>query len=924
MSLATGTRLGPYEIVSPLGAGGMGEVYRARDSRLDRDVAIKVLPDIVAADPDRLARFEREAKTLAALNHPNIAQIYGVEETPSTGSGPARGTRALVMELVEGRGLDELIASTAGPEGPALRTGGGLRTAEALAIARQLIEGLDAAHDAGVIHRDLKPANIRVRDDGTVKILDFGLAKALDRTMDSGPGTADPMNSPTLTSPMMTQQGIVLGTAAYMAPEQAKGRPVDRRADIWAFGAVLYEMLTGRRAFPGDSLSETIANVLKEAPDWSALPAATPAGVRRLLGRCLEKDLRRRLQAIGDARFDLEDRELETTGATPARRRMVPRLVLAGLAIFAVAGWGLWLRGSARATTASPVVRLSIVPPGRYTMVRQATSSDANSHWALSADGSQIAFVVQLGSTRQLMVRALDRFDARPLPGTEGADFPFWSPDGTAIGFFADGKIKRVSVNGEAVRTICDCKSLAASWGNGVILMGKDAYANSGPNSGSLSTVPDTGGTVTPLDIGGTGKDMAAWPFFLPDGRHFIYLDMTPAPADRRIMLGSLDAPTARVVVKSPFKARYAATGQLIYMRGGVLVAQHLDIDRGELSGPVTTIADDILSAEVPGQAQYEASLSGAVAYQTRGLATPSTLTWIGRDGRPGESVMEPDAFITLDLARDGRQMALATSDNSVENEEPPSLVWMFDFARTLRTRIRLPNTRSAETPLLSPDGTRIVFAAHSTAGGLAEVRMLPVNSTGDGEVIARGNNLHPIDWSADGRYLLLHDVGTMLAFGRIALLSFDLAGDRKPVPFAVNDASSAQGQFSPDGRWVAYSSDFTGRSEIYLQRFPPSGGPVAVSANGGTQPRWRRDGRELYFVAADGAMMAVPVSLGSTADAGTPFKLFDSGIAQENYFYYGGAAMYAPSSDGQRFLVIRSLKAGDPGSIRVVLNALK
>jgi Tol biopolymer transport system component len=684
-------------------------------------------------------------------------------------------------------------------------------------------------------------------------------------------------------------------------------------------------MLTGRRPFPGDSLSETIANVLKEAPDWTALPADTPAGVSRLLGRCLDKDPRRRLQAIGDARFDLSDTAVDAaTTPSPPPRRSAPILVAVGALIVAIVGWGLWLRDSARAGAAAPVVRLSVTPPGRYAMVRQATSSDANAHWAISADGTQIVFVVQQDATRQLMVRALDRFDARALPGTEGADFPFWSPDGAAIGFFADGKMKRVSVTGDAVRTICDCSSLAATWGAGVILLGKGGPVTGSTSGQALWTVPDTGGSETALPGSASpGTIPAAWPFFLPDGRHFIYMEMTPAPADRRIMLRSIDSPTTQPLVKSPFKARYAATGQLIYMRDGVLVAQHLDIDRAALTGPVTPLVDDMLLAEVPGQAQYEASLSGAIAYQSRSPTVPSSLVWIGRDGRPADSVMEPDTFITLDLAPDGRMMAFATGDNSVENEEPPSLVWLFDFERKLRTRVRL-DTRSAETPLLSPDGTRLVFAAHLKAGQLAEVRMQPVSGTAPADVIARGGNFHPIDWSADGRYLLLHDVGSSLAFGRIALLSLDLQGERRPVPFVSNEsASTAQGQFSPDGHFVAYSSDVTGSGEIYLQRFPATSERWTLSANGGTQPRWRGDGRELYFVSGDGAMMAVPVSLGAIVTAGTPVKLFDSGIARENYFYYGGAAMYAPSRDGQRFLVIRSLKAGDPGSIRVVLNAI-
>ena len=914
MPINAGTRLGAFEILGPLGAGGMGEVYRARDTRLQRDVAIKVLPAVLSGDPDRLARFEREAKTLAALNHPNIAQIYGLEESA--------GLRALVMELVDGRDLSEIIAAT-------VDRAPGLPLRDALRIAAQIIDALDAAHEAGVIHRDLKPANIRVRDDGTVKVLDFGLAKALAEG--GGSASADPTNLPTLTSPMMTQQGMVLGTAAYVAPEQARGRPVDRRADIWAFGCVLFEMLSGQRPFAGDSLSDTIANVLKDEPDWSALPATTPTAVRRLLARCLQKDPRRRLQAIGDARIALEDLD-DTATAAPAagvvseRRRPFWRIAgIAGI-VFAIAGWGLWLLGLTRGGDAPPIVRLSVTPPGRSAMVRQASSSDANSHWSISPDGRQIAFIIEKGTTRQLVVRALDSFDARPIAGTDGADFPFWSPDSSAIGFYADGKLKRVTVAEDAVRTICDSPPRSsATWGQGVILFGRGGAPPPTGRAGlSLWSVPDTGGTPVPL--GGDAQRDAPedFPQFLPDGRHFIYLKETAEVADRRIMLGSLDAPNRQELVKSSFKARYVRGGHLIYIRDGVLVAQHMDVNKAALDGPVIKLVDDVMVAEVPGQAMYEASWSGAIAYQARTYGVPSTLSWVARDGHTLESVMEPEDFITVNLAAHDRLLSFATGDNSIENEEPPSLPWIYDFDRKQRTRIRIPDVRGVETPLLSPDGSTVAFAAHTVAGAVADVRIQPVSGVTPATIVAKGPfNYHPIDWSADGRYLLLHGMPTSLT--RIALLSVDLQGDRTPVKYVENMGSVAQGQFSPDGRFVAYASNVSDRFEVYLQRFPATSERWQLSVDGGSQPRWRRDGRELYFVGADGGMMAVPVALDRPVPAtGSPVRLFDSGLQPQNVFFYGGSALYAVSQDGQRFLLIRSVKAGDPGSIRVVINAIR
>jgi Tol biopolymer transport system component/tRNA A-37 threonylcarbamoyl transferase component Bud32 len=920
MSLQPGTRLGPYEIIALLGEGGMGAVYRARDAKLQRDVAIKVLPETFADDRDRLARFEREAVVLASLNHPNIAAIYGVEE-----SG---GVRALVMELVEGRTLAETAA---------------LPIDDVLAIARQIADALEAAHEAGVVHRDLKPANIKVRDDGTVKVLDFGLAKAIEPvTGRAGSGPPDSGRTegrpsagalPTMTSPALTEMGIILGTAAYMAPEQAKGRAVDRRADIWAFGVVLYEMLSGRRPFDGDTISETIANVLKEQPDWSVLPAPTPTAVRRLLTRALEKDPRRRLQSIGDARLELEEAASRTGASSaandgaqsgtlrPNRRLSVPAtgaIVTLGLA--AAVGWGLLLAGRPDAAPGQTVLRLSVAPPDNHRIAGSEYGGESEPYWAVSPDGRQIAFVaVDENKVAQIWVRPFDSFASRPLAGTDGANAPFWSPNGEFIGFVAGGRLKRVPAAGGAVRTICATPDLTkASWGDGVILM---------TFGSGLWMVSDVGGEPEPLDgesepgSGAMGFWQAQWPSFLPDGRHFTYVRLSRVSTERVAVLGSLDSPERTELVQTPFMAR-AGAGHLLYVADGLLVARRLDLDARALTGPVITVVEDLSLGEVPGQAKFHVSASGVIAYQPRNFMFQSQLVWVNREGRTFDEVGQPDGYLAFDVAPDGRKLSLATQDRSVENEEPPSLVWLFDVARRVRTRLPMPGMRSVENPLWSPDGTRLVYAAHERAGAFAETRIQSASGTGAGELVAGGDmNFHPIDWSADGRWLLLHGFSNTL--GRIELWSVDLEGDRAPALYARNDGTVAQGQFAPGGRFVAYSSDVTGRPEVYLQRFPAGEERWQVSANGGEQPRWRDDGRELFYLAPDGSLVAVAVTLEETPGVGTPKSLFRAEFVETQYYFYGGAPMYAVAHDGQSFLINRNHRRAGSGTINIVLNAI-
>ena len=558
MNLTIGTRLGPYEITGTLGAGGMGEVYRARDTALDRDVAIKVLPESFSADPDRLMRFEREAKTLAALNHPNISQVYGLEE------------HALVMELAEGDDLSALIGGNA------------MSLDDVLPIARQIADALEAAHEQGIVHRDLKPANIKVGANGGVKVLDFGLAKAMALETGSGSGatsagSAGAADRPTTMSPAITRMGMIIGTAAYMSPEQARGKSVDRRADIWAFGAVLFEMLTGRSAFEGDDVSVTLANVIKTDPDWSALPENLPRRLHRLLHRCLEKDPRRRLSAMGDARFELEESDEPAYGSGPtaptsrARERLAWASGMAAVAVLA-AIFGLWLSGPA---AESEVVRFEVTLP-------ELALVDQRARPEISPDGRQIAVVAHgTDGLRRVWVKPSSSVEFEPLAGTEGASYPFWSPDSRSLAFFAGGELKRIAVTGGPAETLCVAiRARGGAWSStGVIL-----FSSSFDNVENLQQVPESGGTPTqwlPSAALPTGSRVR-WPHFLPDGRRFLFFGLTREQSSEGIYLGSLDDPAVSMLVGAFSEARYA-DGQLLFVRDNILVAQPFDDARGEL-----------------------------------------------------------------------------------------------------------------------------------------------------------------------------------------------------------------------------------------------------------------------------------------------------------------------------------------------------
>jgi serine/threonine protein kinase/Tol biopolymer transport system component len=881
LALSAGTRLGVYEVTTQIGEGGMGKVYRARDTTLNRDVALKVLPESFANDPDRLVRFQREAQTLASLNHPHIAHVYGLEQ-----SG---GVRALVMELVEGDDLSQRLARAS------------MAIDEALPIAKQIAEALEAAHEQGIIHRDLKPANIKVRADGTVKILDFGLAKAMEPPA-SSPNVSQ---SPTITMPAMTQAGMILGTAAYMSPEQARGKQADTRADIWAFGAVLYEMLTGRRAFGGDDVSQTLAFVITKEPDWSLLPSTTPSAIRRLLVRTLAKDPRERLQAIADARLELRDALAEpaTPPATPAVAVRPSSRVAATLpwVLGALVGGGLAtsLLVGRPPVHDLPLTRLDLVTP---------PTTDPFS-FALSPDGRQIVFVAAAEGGSKLWLRSLDQTDARPLAGTEGASAPFWRPDGQALGFFADAKLKRIDLSGGAPQVLADASvARGGTWNrDGVIVFASTTVAASGASG--LMQVAATGGAATALTRLARGQLSHYWPQFLPDDRRFLFF--TVGPDTQGVYVGSLDGAEPTRVLAAESVAAYAPPGYLLLVSQGVLVARRFDAARGVVSGDPQPVAQAVGVNAANSRTALSVSATGVLAHRS-GAAARRQLLWVDRAGKTLEALGQPwdGGQINLELAPDGQQVAV--SRNTRGNAD----VWLIEVARGLASPFTF-SPASERSALWSPDGSRLIFP--SNRNGYFDLFEKPANGAADEQPrFVNPQDKEPLSWSKQFLLYAVQDPKT-----RSDLFALPLVGEPKPVPVATTSADEVQGQFSPDGRWVAYASNGSGRYEIYIRAFP-SGGQWQVSTGGGVTPRWGHDGHELFYVAPDNWMMVAPILVASDARAlshGAPVPLFPSRLtAGIGVGGYSSRAQYAVAADG-RFLLNVSADDAAASPITIVLN---
>jgi len=843
----------------------MGEVYRATDSRLARDVALKVLPDLFSRDTERMARFEREAKVLASLNHPHIAALYGLEESTTT--------RALVMELVEGPTLAQRIA-----QGP-------LPLDEALPIARQIAEALEFAHERGIIHRDLKPANVKLTADGQVKLLDFGLAKALEGDVTED----DPTNSPTLTS--ATRAGVLLGTAAYMSPEQARGKRVDRRADIWAFGCVLYEMLTGRHAFAGETISDILAGVIRAEPEWSAIPASVPPRIAQLLRRCLIKDPKQRLRDIGEARITIEtaltqpEESIPVASAPPQRPSASPWAITAAALVCAIALAALYWK--ATRPSPQPLVRASLLLDQPLYGVFAA---NAGSPVALSPDGSHLVFVGSPpGKAPQLFLRSLDRQDATPIPGTDDASQPFLSPDGQWVGFFANGKMLKVRVSGGLATVLCDAPiPHGAAWtADDTIILA--------PNIGSgLMRVSATGGTPQAL----TTPDSKAyelshrWPQMLPGNNAVLFTIQRSTQAsydDARIAVFSLTTGKWRTLLDGGSYARYAPSGHIVYAHAGALIAVPFDLKTLQIVGPSFPAQNGVITtAATSGGAEYDIAASGLLAY-VPGTARPPdlSLVWVDRLGNAKELPAPANAYFNPRLSPDGKLLALLIFNGG------PQDLWIYDLGRN--TLMRLTFSSGTGMPLWMPDSRWLLYRTRVPDFSFREKL-----ADGSGpEKILLGNDYDdrsaaPLSISPDGKTLLFGRRGPP----RTGFYSMALDGSGKIQPYLESAFVLENAQFSPDGHWVAYTSNESGRDEVYVQPFPGPGGKWMVSSGGASFPYWARNGREIFF-RADDKMMAVPVEIQPTFKAGTPHLLFQSGayLAQGNYDV-------AP--DGQHFLMIK------------------
>jgi eukaryotic-like serine/threonine-protein kinase len=887
LSFTPGSRVGPFEILGLLGAGGMGEVYHARDTRLGRDVAIKVLPAAVASDPERLARFDREARLLATLNHPHIATIHGVESS--------EGVRALVLELVDGPTLAERIA-----RGP-------LPVAEAVRLAGQIAEALDAAHVKGVIHRDLKPANIKVTPEGQVKVLDFGLAKAFSvDTLD-----ADLTQLPTVTA-AGTRAGVVLGTAAYMSPEQARGHPVDKRTDIWAFGCVLYEMLTGKRPFSGETLSDTIAAILEREPDWSLLPGSVPPDVGRLVRRCLEKDVKRRLRDIGNTKIDL-DESLTSSAPYPVPTRvrskrpsaLMMALLMGTVALVAIL-MVAWRFGSFGTSTARSV------PPGPLTRFVERLPDGLQlapaPAFALAPDGRRIAYVAIQNGIRTIYVRELDDPTPRALPGSQDADQPFFSPDGRWIGFFAEGKLKKIAVAGGAPVVLCD-----ATIPRGGTWLPDNTIVFAPSPASVLLRIPAAGGTpkaVSTLDRQ-LNEASHRWPHVLPGGHAILYAAGPTVTArewiEAHIVAQSLETSQRRQVAPHGTFPRFATSGHLLYVQSGIVYAQAFDPDRLDVAGdPFPILNRTTQGGGINGGSfEWTTSTSGLMAY-VPGFDREAQLVLVDRAGT--ERVLQPTGayYGGPRLSPDGRQVAV-TLAGAVDSE-----VWIYDIVRGTRS----PLTSGGRNlwPVWSPDGTQVAYA--SSRAGSTNVFWRRADGAGAEEQLTSSQHTsYAQSWSAHHSALVLSETDPQSSV-HVALLP--MQGNRKPTALPI-EGSTLTASFSADGQWVAYVSNSSGRNEVYVRPYPGRGAALQVSTSGGEEPLWARQGHELFFRRGE-AIMAVDLRPAGSRLVVGPAKPVLSG----RYAAGGVRTGYDVSADGRTFLVLKLLQPRDNLSqFTVVMNWL-
>jgi len=927
MALTSGQRLGAYEIVALIGQGGMGEVYRARDTKLKREVAIKVLPELFARDAERLARFRREAEVLASLNHPNIAAIYGLEESD--------GMIAIVMEVVEGPTLGEHLQAVTSGSSRTLRqtqqptevvsgfsrTEAGLPVDETLAIARQIADALEAAHDKGVVHRDLKPANVKITPEGKVKVLDFGLAKLAD-PVGAGLQTGPYSNtmSPTL-SVQGTRAGVILGTAAYMSPEQARGKSVDRRADIWAFGCVLYELLTGRQCFdPGETVSDAIVAILTREPDWSALPANTPTHIRTLLRRCLQKDPQKRLPHIGLVRIELDEGPAapavppERVVAAPTKGLLTSaRVAWSAAALVLVAATALLAATYLRSVPqGAPAVRASILLPEGVVI-----AGNPSSRLALSPDGRMLAFTTagRVGGVGvgQIWVQALDGDRAQPLVGTEGAaGYVAWSPDSRSLAFVNQGKLQRIEAAGGPVATLSNAAIGASlTWNQDDVILFTPA-ANA-----PLHRISASGGqsiAVTKLDPQ-QGDYAHGAPFFLPDGRHFLYMAIGSRNGGqgdaRAVYVGSLDpSEAAKLVLDGGSTAKWAE-GYLLFLREATLMAQPFDSERLELSGEAMPLAEGVAIGATRTGA-FSVSTTGVLAYQSDS-GVRSQLTWFDRAGREIGRVGDPGDYVSVEISPDGARAALSVLEPNGRSRD----LWLYDLSRGFRTQFTFDPGDEAY-PVWSPNGERLVF--RSSRGGRGDLYQKVSSGVGSEDLLLADDlSKFAYSWSPDGRLVSYNSsVGTPTGSDMWVL---PLTGERKAMVLLQTPFNEGQARISPDGRWIAYVSNEFTRPDVFVTTFPRARGKWRVSTAGGGWPRWRKDGNELFFLSPDNVLMATTVNgRGPAFEVGPVRSLFET-RARTAQAGGGNYSSYEVSSDGQRFLVNTFVENPSTSPITVVVN---
>jgi Tol biopolymer transport system component len=877
VTLATGTRLGPYEIVSLLGAGGMGEVYRARDPRLGRDVAVKVLPEDFLEGEENRARFEREAKLLAGLNHPNIAAVFSFEEIPGSSSSSSSSSSSttrhvLVMELIEGETLAARLA-----KGP-------MALDQLLPIGMQIADALDKAHRQGIVHRDLKPGNVMLTKGGA-KLLDFGLAKVLAPAAHTSGATSLPTMAPPQN---LTQQGTILGTFQYMAPEQLEGGEADARSDIFSFGAVLYEMATGKKAFDGKSQASLIGSILKDSPPpVSSLAPMTPPALDRLIATCLSKDPENRLQTAHDVKLQLQwvgegGSQAGLPAPVAARRKNRERLAWTLAAAAAAAAFVFAIGFVRRAPRVSPPI-FAAIPLPEKTFVESI---------ALSPDGRTLAFTAgSAGAQPGLWVRTLGSPAARPVAGAEEASFPFWSPDSRFIGYFAQGSLKKIDPSGGPALTVCDAaRGVGGTWNrDGTIVFAPT------PTS-ALFRVPASGGKPEPVTRLDASLHVTAhrYPAFLPDGRHFLYmaanLSGNTGDPSNSIRVGSLDGKTDKAVVAGIASNPSFVAGHVLYASEGALLAVKMDPARLEVEGDPIPVAQRLNVSNWYGYVQFTAS--DDLLLSTPAFAIPSQLAWFDRNGRPAGTVGEPGLWVAPRLSPDGRKIAVGVLDLGRNTSD----IWLYDVGGGAGTKFVF-GSRNNFAPVWAPAGDRLLFGSdRKSKGSRQDLWTKSLDGSAEEMLLESPDNRIPEDWSPDGRSLSINDVPAQGKRNN-QLWIIETAGEKKARPFATEANFQGDSRFSPDGKWLAYDSDESGRFEVYVRPFPGPGGRWQISTAGGGQPRWRRDGKELTFLTPENKLMAVPINTTSGFHAGPPALLFAIHPS------LNGAA-YDATGDHQRFLV--------------------